>query len=357
MRKFLLSLAALMAVAIGANAQAEPTYYATGTVGPYSEWASYYTTPFSAENVQVEVYGADSVIVRSWCGVEGYDICVTLDADTVPSSAYSIVNGAADAYGSGGWYYVYSGLESPGDVPFYVANGYAWYSSDEETKTGYLLLYAYVNNAYNYYYVTWEPSTSYKAIGTVGEVPEGWEDYQSLITDIDSVDVEVYGNDSIVVRKWTGVDGYDLGVMLGEDGEVSSVYYYYIDDVTGERIQYSYAWGSYWYVETGLVEEGDLYGGYIYTPSSQWYKDDEARTGGMILNVDPGYTVDSTTAWGGEISGCYYITWGPMKATSGIKAVAAPVADDGKIYNIAGQRVGESYKGLVIKNGKKYIQR
>ena len=31
------------------------------------------------------------------------------------------------------------------------------------------------------------------------------------------------------------------------------------------------------------------------------------------------------------------------------------VKGNGAIYNIAGQRVDKSYKGIVIKNGKKYI--
>ena len=42
--------------------------------------------------------------------------------------------------------------------------------------------------------------------------------------------------------------------------------------------------------------------------------------------------------------------------TTGIKAVKASKADDA-MYNLAGQRVDASYKGVVIKNGKKYIMR
>ena len=38
-------------------------------------------------------------------------------------------------------------------------------------------------------------------------------------------------------------------------------------------------------------------------------------------------------------------------------AKVVKVAADGAIYNIAGQKVNASYKGLVIKNGKKYIQK
>ena len=44
--------------------------------------------------------------------------------------------------------------------------------------------------------------------------------------------------------------------------------------------------------------------------------------------------------------------------TTGIDHVkTADQADDGKIYDLSGRRVNESYKGIVIKNGKKYIQK
>lgn len=37
-------------------------------------------------------------------------------------------------------------------------------------------------------------------------------------------------------------------------------------------------------------------------------------------------------------------------------AVVAPAAKATKVYNLAGQQVSKSYKGVVIKNGKKYVQ-
>ena len=44
--------------------------------------------------------------------------------------------------------------------------------------------------------------------------------------------------------------------------------------------------------------------------------------------------------------------------TTGIDHVkTADQAGDGKIYDLSGRRVNESYKGIVIKNGKKYIQK
>lgn len=52
-----------------------------------------------------------------------------------------------------------------------------------------------------------------------------------------------------------------------------------------------------------------------------------------------------------------YAVYGLPDDPSGIHGVVADKADvNAPIYNAAGQRVGKSYKGLVIKNGKKYIQ-
>lgn len=42
-------------------------------------------------------------------------------------------------------------------------------------------------------------------------------------------------------------------------------------------------------------------------------------------------------------------------AAAGINGVTVEAANDGAIYNVAGQRVSDSFKGIVIKNGKKYM--
>ena len=45
-------------------------------------------------------------------------------------------------------------------------------------------------------------------------------------------------------------------------------------------------------------------------------------------------------------------------SATGINGVyVANKHNDGKMYNIAGQRVGNDYKGIVIVNGKKYIKK
>lgn len=38
------------------------------------------------------------------------------------------------------------------------------------------------------------------------------------------------------------------------------------------------------------------------------------------------------------------------------QTIAAPTAKSSKVFNLAGQQVGKSFKGVVIKNGKKYVQ-
>ena len=64
---------------------------------------------------------------------------------------------------------------------------------------------------------------------------------------------------------------------------------------------------------------------------------DASKTGIKMANPTTGYFTSKTT---------------------GIDHVkTADRAADGKIYDLSGRRVNESYKGIVIKNGKKYIQK
>ena len=48
---------------------------------------------------------------------------------------------------------------------------------------------------------------------------------------------------------------------------------------------------------------------------------------------------------------------GGMGGTTGISGVKSTNANDGVMYNLQGQRVGEGHKGLVIKNGKKVMMK
>lgn len=66
------------------------------------------------------------------------------------------------------------------------------------------------------------------------------------------------------------------------------------------------------------------------------------------------FIVAKTAAAGGRLE----VIWldGSEEEATAIKSVKT-VKEDGAIYNLAGQKVSASYKGVVIKDGKKYIQK
>ena len=46
-----------------------------------------------------------------------------------------------------------------------------------------------------------------------------------------------------------------------------------------------------------------------------------------------------------------------IKGATAIQTVKTSRATDGAVYNLAGQKVGNDFKGIVIKNGKKMLQK
>lgn len=141
---------------------------------------------------------------------------------------------------------------------------------------------------------------------------------------------------------------------------------------------------------TGVLLNGNP-GTYTFNVSSEagtpvadnWLKgsDEEATTEGgeryYMLSLDANSTAGSVGFyWGAPNGGAFtngahkaYLCVKPGVAgaktcyrfdgqTTAIDGTRAdkPTTADGAVYNLAGQRVDRSYKGVVIKNGKKYIQ-
>ena len=141
---------------------------------------------------------------------------------------------------------------------------------------------------------------------------------------------------------------------------------------------------------TGVLLKAET-GTYTFKVSSEtgtpvadnWLKgsDEEATTEGgeryYMLSLDANSTAGSVGFYWGAANGgafkndahkaylcvkdnatgaktCYRFD-GQTTAIDGTRA-DKPTAADGAVYNLAGQRVDRSYKGVVIKNGKKYIQ-
>ena len=79
-----------------------------------------------------------------------------------------------------------------------------------------------------------------------------------------------------------------------------------------------------------------------------------AKSNGVVkINVAEGGTYYILAA--GTKLGFYGFKY-EVGTSTGISSIEAASAQHGKIYNMAGQQVSSSFKGLVIKNGKKYVK-
>ena len=51
------------------------------------------------------------------------------------------------------------------------------------------------------------------------------------------------------------------------------------------------------------------------------------------------------------------IVWSDGSTTTGVKAVKVADSENAPLYNLAGQRVNKNFKGIVVKNGKKFVNK
>ena len=79
----------------------------------------------------------------------------------------------------------------------------------------------------------------------------------------------------------------------------------------------------------------------------------EKSNGVVKINVAEGGTYYVLAA--GTKLGFYGFKY-EVGTSTGISSVKAEAAQNGKTYDLAGQQVSDSYKGMVIKNGKKYVK-
>ena len=105
-------------------------------------------------------------------------------------------------------------------------------------------------------------------------------------------------------------------------------------------------------VTTGWWDDGATLSGNDIQPGNEFLTDN--GDGKWTLKVD----ISSTPKLLELVDDHHLLFTGdrytPTKAINSVKKAANA---DGAIYNVAGQKVNASYKGLVIKNGKKYIQK
>lgn len=364
MRKLLLSMVALVAVALGAKA-AEPTYTAVGTATNDSTWdASSYTCFVNGlSDVTVEVYDNDSIVFRSWAGVDGYDLVAVLGANDSISSFHTLVNGKVYASTADDWSLVYSGAYP--DKGWWVFNmsvyskTYAQLSKDDTSKSGTMTVYCYgyydsacKKYAVGYYNISWSaaPTSSrnkmsvtrateyepfrYTAIGTISFLDSAIEgerlDTLSSVVPVDSAligltrEITVVGDelgcDSVFVPDWWnyGVNEnkyehtWDFGLYTYEHSD--AIPGFFAESTTiGQITEFFYnygsdqGWISYNWPYTGSLSNDSLrYGPYtwsnIYNEYCHYDHDAETKTGRFFL---------WGTLWGKGKSGYYYMTWKP----------------------------------------------
>jgi len=95
--------------------------------------------------------------------------------------------------------------------------------------------------------------------------------------------------------------------------------------------------------------------------------DEAVKTHTAMFNVQPGHKYYIFASEKGSVE-LYKLAYTAVSAngydskdggTSGIQNITAPVAkaQSSAMYNLAGQRVDKSYKGIVIQNGKKFMNK
>jgi hypothetical protein len=222
----------------------------------------------------------------------------------------------------------------------------------------------------------------------VAELPEGSS--MTITFDPATGDIQTYvvggalppvGPAIVAEIDWTTAGAYYDGVWYSDGATVS---------VTGDGLiieSNPAADANYWEPQVPMiahipsVTEGGQYmvkftlnapaAGEIRLDFCSW--DGTGATSAYVINVEagekeyeiefPDYPTECTDAMvfyqSGKMPGTHIIKNVQVidLEADAIQAVKKTVKADDAIYNLAGQKVGASYKGFVIKNGKKYIQK
>ncbi|WP_223929503.1 FN3 associated domain-containing protein [Prevotella lacticifex] len=143
--------------------------------------------------------------------------------------------------------------------------------------------------------------------------------------------------------------------VLVSDAETTDVVY-----ITGkisqiDEVSAQYGNATYYISDDGttanqlMVFRGKYLNNEKFTAEDQIKVGDEVKIAGVLKNYKKGDTVTK------EVTNSYIVSLNTVP--TGISSVvAAPALDaNAPVYNLAGQRVNKSYKGVVVQNGRKFI--
>lgn len=151
-----------------------------------------------------------------------------------------------------------------------------------------------------------------------------------------------------------------VGTLTGDWGAISTGFDPEVDWSIYEKLcvvveSYSNDWGKVFIKDKAETYMPEVSFGNVTSQTTVSLELDSEKATNIYQIAIQGKTKDDVI----KVSRVYLVkraTIGDEPGTDGINVVKTQV-DNGAIYNLAGQKVNENYKGLVIKNGKKYIQK
>ena len=189
-------------------------------------------------------------------------------------------------------------------------------------------------------------------------------------------EVVLYENDFTGITEFTGWSQFDDSQT---DGKVEV-------DADGVAITVGVQTGQLWQPQVMIVPDGSFNleedGNYKVVITAKYPTDGtlQVNMGSWSANDQATFPITATgdfqtdefdfEGWSVNAEGAHLLfQCGDFKGTTIVKSVkiiqiggetaiksVKAAKEDGAIYNLAGQKVSASYKGVVIKNGKKYIQ-
>ncbi|MDY5947503.1 MAG: hypothetical protein SPJ21_08610 [Prevotella sp.] len=297
----------------------------------------------AADAMAIDLTGVSSItndVVITPSKVNAIIIISGTEANNTPNSKYDAIKNMKNVVvlGTDGWYRPINQLvmtDIPGQ-PLWKGEGINkdWISTGE---TGWKL--SRTIEAGNHASVCL-PSGYY-----IGTIPEGLSVWQHTsyneetgITFNHKTD-EINSNFPLVIRNTTEKD---IELAISNEGNIN-----FKDLIANTAYKYKLGESDVWFC--GNFEEA------LETDGTQWIVKNNG-THASVVKAN-GTKISPFRAYFTGIDGASAkLNFIDGEAT-GINGVNAEAAADGAIYNLAGQKVSAAYKGIVIKNGKKYLMK
>ncbi len=277
-----------------------PNYVAVGKTADYAAWNYPNALPdsvYGKTKPSVESYD-DYIIFRAYAGVEGYDLKVYREGNTITGIA-PIYSGEEGTVTTKGYATLYTGLT--GDTDYYmqpyVSSSYM-FLYDNGKDTGYMGIMSYMNGVASLYYIAWPyvPEPVFTVTGEVGDY-DNWT-YPNVLPDSTygtiRPTVESYEEEDnyLIIRAFAGVEGYDMKVTYDSSRAITAI--------AGIRsgVEDATATSGNANVYTGLTGDSD----YCFQPFVD-------AGYGYVYNLGENSGYVAVLGYMGSTYGTYYISW------------------------------------------------